>query len=45
MFHDPSANLEIGNDLQGVDILCGSLACALYQIPDLLDKGEERFSG
>jgi len=39
------SDLKVGDDLQGVDILCGSPAGALYQIPDLFDEGEERFSG
>jgi len=43
MFDDSAPDLEVGYDLQGVDILCGCPACALHQVADLLNKREEGF--
>ena len=45
ILHNPPANLVVGGNLQGIDILACSPACALNQVPDLVDEREEGFCG
>ena len=45
ILHEPASDLEVGRDLQGIDILCGCSPCALHQVPNLFDEREDGFNG
>jgi hypothetical protein len=45
ILHDPPADLEVGSNVEGVDVPAGGPAGALNEVPYFFDKGEEGFSG